>query len=49
MRYPDAKYYITLLTPCYKKFEASLDPTVCVGHPKKYSDMLLIIFFATTA
>ena len=46
MSYPDEKYYITFLSQCYKDFETSLEPTVCVGHPKKYSDRLLIIFFA---
>ena len=49
MSYPDAEYYITFLTQCYKDFEVSLEPVVCIGHPKKYSDMLLIIFFAIMA
>lgn len=46
MSYPDQRYYITFFTQCYKDFEKSLAPTVCVSHPKMYSDSLLIIFFA---
>ncbi|RKU29600.1 hypothetical protein C6497_05540, partial [Candidatus Poribacteria bacterium] len=45
MSYPDEKYYITFLSQRYMDFEKSLDSTVSVGRPQKYSDCLLIIFF----
>ncbi len=48
LSYPNAKYYITFLTQYYKEFEASLEPTVWVGHPKKYIENAITFILSSS-
>ena len=47
MYYPDKKEYITFVFSLLDEFAATKQTLINIGRPKTYSDVSLVVFYAT--